>query len=147
MSDVQVVLIIAIAGAGIWFVLMYASSVLGGWSTLAHAYRATQPFKGRLWHGQFVAMRHYWGYGLITVGASSEGLHMSLYVLGPLQYHPALFIPWRDVTVGKRARFKGILRGRAEVPSSAGGAREDQRVVLDQALLYQPETAPVGTGT
>ena len=108
MSDVQVVLIIAIAGAGIWFVLMYASSVLGGWSTLAHAYRATQPFKGRLWHGQFVAMRHYWGYGLITVGASSEGLHMSLYVLGPLQYHPALFIPWRDVTVGKRARFKAF---------------------------------------
>ena len=110
MSDVQVVLIIAVAGAAIWFVVMYASSVLGGWSTLARAYRGTPPFKGRLWHGQFVAMRHYWGYGLITVGASSEGLHMSLYVLGPLQHHPALFIPWRDVTVREPAHLKAFYK-------------------------------------
>ncbi len=72
MSDVQVVLIIAIVGTAIWLVLMYVSSVLGGWSTLARVYQATQSFKGRLWHGQFVAMRHYWGYGLITVGRAQR---------------------------------------------------------------------------
>ncbi len=63
-------------------------------------------FKGRLWRGQFVAMRHYWGYGLITVGASSEGLHLSVFVLGRLQFHPALFIPWRDVTVREPHHLK-----------------------------------------
>ena len=42
MSDVQVVLIIAIAGGGFWFALMFASSVLGGWSTLARSYRGTR---------------------------------------------------------------------------------------------------------
>ena len=110
MSGVQGVLIIAIAGAGIWLVLMYASAVLGGWSTLARAYHGTQPFEGRLWHGQFVAMRHYWGYGLITVGASSEGLHMSPYVLGRLQFHPALFIPWRDVTLREPAHLKAFYK-------------------------------------
>ncbi len=110
MSEVQVVLIIAISGAGIWFVIMYASSVIGGWSALARAYRDTQPFKGSLWRGQFVAMRHYWGYGLITVAANSKGLRLSLLALGRLQHHPALFIPWREVTVRKPGRLKAFYR-------------------------------------
>ena len=91
MSDVQVVSIIAIAGGGFWFALMYASS----WSTLARSYRGARPFKGRLWRGQFVAMRHYWGYGLITVGASSEGLHLSVYS------------PWVGCSSTPRSLFPG----------------------------------------
>ena len=139
MRGVQVGWLIAIAGTGFWLGLMYASSVLGGWSTLARVYRGTQPFKGRVWHGQFVAMRHYWGYGLISVGASSEGLHLSVFVLGRMQFHPALFIPWRDVTSGGARSSKGVLQGRAEIPSSTGRLCEDQRI----ALVQQFETRTV----
>lgn len=91
-----------------FFVVMWVATCiliarLGGWSGLAAAYRAAEPFRGRLWRFKSGALRRFTGYNnCLTVGASEEGLYLAVLFLFRVG-HPPLFIPWADITVETRS--------------------------------------------
>ncbi len=99
MSEGLVLLVVFLAMAAIWVGIMWAGSRIAGWSKLARFYTADQPMDGRRWPWQFIALRHYWGYGLVTVGANGQGIYLSLLALGGVQGHRPLFFPWTEVSV------------------------------------------------
>lgn len=79
---------------------------LGGWARLAERYRTTTPRPpgARLTSGR---MRWMTGYnGVLYVGWTDEGLHLSVFPLFRAG-HPPLLVPWSDVEVVRRS--SGLL--------------------------------------
>ncbi len=110
MSEGQALIVVLMALAVIWVAIMWASSRIAGWSDLARVYRAAGPFDGTRWLWQFIALRYYWGYGLVTVGANSRGLYLALLAAGEWQGHRPLFIPWSEVSVREPGRMKAFYQ-------------------------------------
>jgi len=83
-----------------WVIGMRVIS-MAGWGRLAEHYAARDDFDGRRW--RFESARFGWGvhYGsCLTFGANARGMYLSTwFVFRP--GHPALFIPWGDVTMKK----------------------------------------------
>lgn len=80
----------------LWCAICVALSFMGGWHTLAQHYRATQPFSGRRWYLRSASMSPANYGGVLTFGANTEGLFIS--VLLPFRLgHPPLFIPWSEI--------------------------------------------------
>ena len=135
MSEGQALVLVVVVGAASWVAIMFAIARIGGWSDLARVYRASGRFHGTRWRCEFFAMRYYCGYGFVTVGASAQGLSLSLPALGGLQGHPPLFVPWADVSLAEpehmRAFYSTELRFR-RVP--------DVRVRISSALRARLES-------
>jgi hypothetical protein len=85
-----------------WVLVVILISVGSGWRALASRFRLQQPFLGPKWRWQSARMRRAASYnGCLTVGADTMGLFlavMSLFRPG----HPALFIPWTEITVRRQ---------------------------------------------
>lgn len=97
-------LIIPLCVAG-WIVFSYLLSYLSGWRFLAQAYRATQPFSGRVVRPWAASMR--WGVnynGLIAIGMNSMGIHLSAFFLFRVG-HPPIFIPWSEISASRQRRW------------------------------------------
>ncbi len=79
---------------------------LSGWSDLAQRFRATQPFEGRTWQWKSARLRAGLNYNnCLTLGSSPEGLYLAVRLI-PRFSHPALFIPWHELSVlGERVVF------------------------------------------
>lgn len=85
----------------VWLLSMWLTAQLSGWARLAELYRLSGEFDGRIWEWQTGYMRFYCHYGNVLIaGADSQGLYLSLFKLFRVG-HPPLFIPWRDITVGR----------------------------------------------
>ena len=130
MSEGQLLIQILLIFAVFWIALMFFSARVGGWKDLARVYRASRPFEGTRWLFQFIAMRYYWGYGLVTIGASSEGLSLSVLAAGEVQGHPPLFIPWAEVAVDEPEHMKRFYQAELRFRQAP-----DVRVRINRSLL------------
>jgi hypothetical protein len=115
-----------------WCAISFLLGALSGWMTLAERFLLTSPFTGPTWGFQSARMRWTSRYGnCLNVGADPTGLKLSmLFLFRP--GHPSLFVPWSEISVGKRQRFLFItqvklLLGREEqIPFVIGGALADR---------------------
>jgi hypothetical protein len=90
-----------------WAVLSLFFARIGGWNELARFYRYQGQAVDKKRHLQSVGMRGWMSYrGCLTVGANPAGLYLSFLFLFRAG-HPNLFIPWREIKVG-RQRFFGL---------------------------------------
>jgi hypothetical protein len=82
-----------------WTLVVNLISLASGWRALASHFRAQQRFLGQKWRFQSAAMRRSASYnGCLTAGADAMGLFLEMmYLFRP--GHPALFIPWTEITV------------------------------------------------
>ena len=79
-----------------WCAICLTLSTVGGWRTLARAYRASRPFTGQRLHLRSALFGSVGYNGCLTLGANAEGLFIS--VLFPFRLgHPPLFIRWSEV--------------------------------------------------
>jgi len=90
--------------ASVWTGILTLASRMGGWARLASAYRCDGRFdgfrmrfaSGEFRGGAFLGLPCNYG-GCLTLGSNRDGMYLA--VLLPFRPgHPALFIPWRDVT-------------------------------------------------
>ncbi len=90
--------------AALWSLVVVIISLAGGWSRLAGYYRATGPFMGQRWAWQtgWLGWARY--RGILTIGADASGVYLEVMPLFRIM-HPALFIPWSDITVEERTTF------------------------------------------
>ena len=88
---------------------------------MARQYGCSEEFVGNRWRFESGQMRYLVGYNnCLTVGANREGLYISL-VVPFLLGHPALFIPWSEISVTckKVLWFKQVqlrLGGELKIP-------------------------------
>ena len=81
------------------------------WSLLADKYSCSEPFNGQSWNFQngmlglrdeidptLEALQSY--RAALHIGANSEGLHLSLFLISRFG-RPPLFIPWRDISTSE----------------------------------------------
>lgn len=87
-----------------WMAVMFLLSQIGGWSTLARRYRATQPFAGNTQRGCSANVGMVGYNKTLIVGANELGLHLAVPKIFAFK-HPALFIPWTEI----RARRGKVL--------------------------------------
>lgn len=91
--------------AGMWLFSMYWMALASGWRLLAKRFRAQGEFPGQKWKMQSAHMRWLTGFnGCLTVGADKAGLFMVPFVLFRI-WHPALFIPWTEITAREKTVF------------------------------------------
>jgi hypothetical protein len=83
---------------GVWTLALYLIALTGGWRLLAKRFRAQGAFLGQKWKMQSARMRWNVQYNnALTVGATQAGLFLVPFVLFRTG-HPALFIPWIEIT-------------------------------------------------
>jgi hypothetical protein len=93
--------------AGLWVVIAFLVSQMGGWAELAQVYRTTEPFAGRKRTWQCAAMRWFMSYNnCLTVGADARGLYLSIFPLFRIG-HPPLLIPWSELSAQRKKRWFG----------------------------------------
>jgi hypothetical protein len=90
--------------AALWSLVLLLISAIGGWSRLAGSYRATEPFTGQRWSWQSGGLGWSRYRGVLTIGADPTGLYLDVMVLFRIA-HPALLIPWSDITAEERTMF------------------------------------------
>ncbi len=82
-----------------WVIISYVIAHIGGWFRLARFYRFSNVFLGKRWRFQSAQIRWKVGYNnCLTVGASPEGLYLSVMFILRFGY-PPLFVPWGDISV------------------------------------------------
>src|SRR5262245_7367519 len=92
-------------GLSLWVGVSLLISLIGGWAILRRKFRYRGTFKGMRWSSQSGQMRFIAGYrNCLTVGASPEGLYMSMSLLFRIG-HPQLLIPWSQITVDSKNEY------------------------------------------
>jgi hypothetical protein len=116
-----------------WITVSISLSTIGGWRRLAEYYRLNTPFAGTKWHFRSASFRRFVGYnGVLTVGASPEGLYLS--VLFPFRIgHPPLLIPWQHVR-----KFRPSALSIFSIPLALG-EHDPVRVSLSKRLVHHFE--------
>jgi len=105
--------------AALWVLVTYWIALVGGWRLLAKRFRLQGTFLGQKWNMQSVRMRALSHYNnALTVGADNTGLFIVPFILFRA-WHPALFVPWTEITVRKTTQlffFKSVVLrlGRSE---------------------------------
>jgi hypothetical protein len=127
------ILLVVSMSAAVWYTL----SIQSGWASLAERFGLRGEFIGRRLRwvgGGLIGPGGY--YGILRVGANSEGLCLA--VTPPFRlFHPPLFIPWTQIRIandgrsswgfvrfelGREQRVSLFLQGKAaDVARSAAG--------------------------
>ena len=82
---------------GLWAFISLMVSFIGGWMSLAKAYRYHGQSTGRLLRFRSAAFRFGTSYRhCVTFGVSPAGLYIKPFFLFRM-FHPPMFIPWHDV--------------------------------------------------
>lgn len=101
-ADTHPLLVGLVLAMCIWIGVSILTSHIGGWASLARLYACSDGFSGDRWSFQSGQMRGMANYGnCLTIGANSQGLYLSILFLFRIG-HPALFIPWREVSVTRK---------------------------------------------
>jgi hypothetical protein len=88
-----------------WCGGIYLIALMSGWHRLAQRFRCERGFEGKLWRFQTGAMRWATAYrGILTLGANESGMYLAMLVFFKMG-HPALFVPWSEITVSERRRW------------------------------------------
>jgi hypothetical protein len=86
----------------LWFLVAATISVIGGWFSLAKAYRTREPFDGAKWRMQSGQMRWLANYNnVLTIGVSPEGLYLAPMFLFRFM-HPPLLVAWSEIKVRRK---------------------------------------------
>lgn len=112
-------LLVVVGSVGLWLLVCFIVSHLGGWSSLARIYRSEKPFDGQTWHGCSGFFKFFGSYRrTLTLGANSEGLYIAVLALFRLA-HPPLYIPWSEVSAesGRSLVGPAIALHFARIPS------------------------------
>ena len=89
----------------LWTLVPIVISYLSGWASLAGQFRFHDTFSGSRWSWQSAQMRFMMNYNrCLTIGATEQGLYLAMNPLFRLG-HPALFIPWSEVSVTTQKRL------------------------------------------
>lgn len=88
-----------------WSAVVFLSSRLSGWGTLARHYPGTAPQGGRSWHWTSATFSWFASYrNILTVNVSPAGLFLRpVLIFRP--GHEALLIPWNAITNGRRTNL------------------------------------------
>jgi hypothetical protein len=100
------VVLLLLAISIFWSFVVYMISLASGWRTLARRFRSQQPFNGPVWRWDGGTMRFARYNNCLTLGADPIGVYLSTMLLFR-PGHPALFIPWTEVTVGSQTTLFG----------------------------------------
>ena len=77
---------------GLWLVMGFVISLMGGWWSLAERYRTDRPFPAHVRRFQRGQMRFMINYnGVLTVASDAEGVYLGMMFLFRLG-HPPLFV-------------------------------------------------------
>jgi hypothetical protein len=83
---------------GMWLLISFLLSAIGGWSTLANHYVARSRVPGRHFYFRSAQLGAGVGYGAcLTLGTGPAGLYLAVLPLFRMA-HPPLLIPWSDIT-------------------------------------------------
>ena len=83
---------------GMWLLVSFLLSAMGGWRVLALHYPAQSSFSGKRFRFRSAQLGGYVNYGgCLTLGASPHGLYVAVLPFFRLA-HPPLLIPWSDIT-------------------------------------------------
>jgi hypothetical protein len=83
----------------LWMLVCTIVSLIGGWFSLAKAYRTRSAFDGPKWRMQSGQMRYLMGYNnVLTIGVSPQGLYLASMFLFRFM-HPPLLVPWSEIKV------------------------------------------------
>ncbi|HXK22276.1 MAG TPA: hypothetical protein VMS55_06310 [Myxococcota bacterium] len=105
---------------GMWVLVSYSISAIGGWHTLAGHYAESSPCTGarfRLRSGQIGGLANYGG--VLMLGADRAGLHLSVALPFRLA-HPPLCVPWSDIRARAVRRWlsEGVELEFAKAPNA-----------------------------
>ncbi len=93
----------------IWCGVVALLAVVGGWSRLAAVYRAEGEYAGPIWYMQTARLGFTRYKGVLTAGATPEGLYLAVMPLFRIA-HPPLWIPWDEIEVIEQAGLLGVSR-------------------------------------
>ncbi|MCU0666946.1 MAG: hypothetical protein MUF05_07625 [Candidatus Omnitrophica bacterium] len=84
-----------------WVAIMRFLAYAGGWQELAKYY----PYRGeklaKKKYMQSASLKKGTNYNnCLTIGTSPQGVYLSMWFILPT-FHPALFIPWEDITISQ----------------------------------------------
>jgi hypothetical protein len=83
---------------GMWLLVTFLLSAMGGWRALAQHYVASSPFSGQRFRFRSAQLGGYVNYGgCLTLGAGPSGLYLAVLPLFRMA-HPPLIVPWTDIT-------------------------------------------------
>jgi len=86
------------AFVGMWLLVSFLLSAMGGWRALAQQYAAQSAFSGTRFRFRSAQLGGYVNYGsCLTLGATPHGLYLAVLPFFRMA-HPPLFIPWNDIT-------------------------------------------------
>lgn len=88
----------------LWCLVAWLLSHMGGWSRLAQVYKYEGPFEGTSHNFQSAHVGKVSYSSCLTISTNDTGLYLVPFALFGL-FHPALLIPWSDISVQKRKVF------------------------------------------
>src|SRR5260370_38204101 len=90
----------------LWFLVAATISFVGGWLSLANAYRTRVPFNGTKWRMQSGQMRWRGNYkNGLALGVSPQGLYLASMFLFRFM-HPPLLVPRSGVKVRREEGWR-----------------------------------------
>lgn len=104
---------------GMWLLISFLLSTIGGWSTLADHYAAHPGVGGRRFYFRSAQLGAGVGYSAcLTLGTGPAGLYLAVLPLFRMA-HPPLLIPWSDITAREtKSWFSATVELRfAQVPT------------------------------
>jgi hypothetical protein len=116
----------------LWCVTSLFTGRLSGWAVLGRHFASTLPFPSQSWRWKSARMR--WGANYkncLSIGADAAGLYLSSLLFFRIG-HPALFIPWSEISFRGRRRilfveFVELEMGREEkIPFMIRASLADQ---------------------
>lgn len=102
---VEVALLFLALAPALWLLILSLAARLSGWSRMGARFGSPGPFAAVGERVRFASARIGWANysGALEVRASPSGLYLApIFPFRP--FHPAIFIPWREVEALARAR-------------------------------------------
>lgn len=89
----------------IWLLIIFSFlNLFGSWSKLTKRYATKYHFKGKTWKFQSASVGNTAYSNCVTVGSDHQGLYLSPFVIFRFG-HPAILIPWEQLTLITEERF------------------------------------------
>jgi hypothetical protein len=107
----------------LWSAIVFLSSRISGWATLARHFPASEPASGQSWDWTSARFGWFANYrNVLSVTISPTGLYMRPVLPFRIGHRP-LLIPWRAISGGQRANlyFTQTYRVDVQVPGSGTG--------------------------
>jgi len=123
---------------GVWLIGEFALGQMSGWAALAKRYPEREKYAGPIIHtsGKMGSTSYN---GILQLGASAFGLHLSMFPLFRLG-HPPFAIPWSDVEISREQSFlSDVVQLKLDRTILEMRKRDVQKLARKQTLPYPLE--------